>query len=287
MSLKIKDKAANSYSLVETKNASLRLSRPDQNTFGLDLNASVSYNDVSKDVHLNYADDVAYMNLAGLTYKYSDTTYKSLIGKIISIFGVDVLKVPDSVYDFMDVLFKKDTDGKKVTFEEEKTSSPYAYKIDLGNRNFIHLEEDSNYNLSKIYANELTFGDSILSFQFDTLRKDDELTVIKGLKPSDIVSYKEVYDSMDLVRKIHDLVKTPKFDVSLNGILHHDVKENNHHTASEEDISLNSNLSFDISSKIYAGDIAAFPSDLKETPNRVSFLTRQEEEQKHTSITMM
>ena len=145
MSLKIKDKAANSYSLVETKNASLRLSRPDQNTFGLDLNASVSYNDVSKDVHLNYADDVAYMNLAGLTYKYSDTTYKSLIGKIISIFGVDVLKVPDSVYDFMDVLFKKDTDGKKVTFEEEKTSSPYAYKIDLGNRNFIHLEEDSNY----------------------------------------------------------------------------------------------------------------------------------------------
>ena len=86
LSLKIKDKAANSYSLVETKNASLCLSRPDQNTFGLDLNASVSYNDVSKDVHLNYADDVAYMNLAGLTYKYSDTTYKSLIGKIISIF---------------------------------------------------------------------------------------------------------------------------------------------------------------------------------------------------------
>ncbi len=280
MSLKIKDKAANSYSFVETKNASLRLSRPDQNTFGLDLNASVSYNDVSKDVHLNYADDVAYMNLAGLTYKYSDTTYKSLIGKIISIFGVDVLKVPDSVYDFMDVLFKKDTDGKKVTFEEEKTSSPYAYKIDLGKRNFIHLEEDSNYNLSKIYANELTFGDSILSFQFDTLRNDNELTVIKGLKPSNVASYKEVYDSMDLVRKIHDLVKSPKFDVSLNGTLHHDVKENNHHTASEEDISLNSNLSFDISSKIYAGDIAAFPSDLKETPNRVSFLTRQEEKQK-------
>jgi len=281
LSLKIRDRgASDSYSFVETKNASLRLSRPDQNTFGFDLNADISYNDVSKGVHINYADEVAYMNLAGLTYKYSDTTYKGFIGKIISIFGVDIIKVPDSVYDFMDILFKKDSNETEIAFEEEKSSSPYAYRIDLGNRNFIHLEEDSNYNLSKIYANELTFGESILSFCFDTTRNDDELTVIKSLKPSNEASYKEVYDSLDLVRKIHDLVKSPKFDVSLKGTLHHEVEENNHHTASEEDISLNSNLSFDIPSKIYAGEITAFPDGLKETPNRISFLTRQEEEQK-------
>lgn len=281
LSLKLKDKgSSNTYSLVETKDASLRLSRPDQNTLGLDLNTTVTYNGVSKEAHINYSDDVAYVDLAGLTYKYSDTTYKSLVGKVISIFGVDILKVPDSVYDFMDTVLGKNEDATEIHFEEEKTSSPYAYKIDLGNRNFIHLEEDENYNLSKIYGNELTFGTSILTFEFDTLRNDDELTVIQGLKPDNLSSYKEVYDSMDLVRKVHDLVQSPKFNVSLEGTLHHDVEETNHHTASEEDISLDSNLSFDIFSKEYTGEIAAFPNNLKETPNRISFLTRQEEEQK-------
>ena len=281
LSLKIKDKSSsNSYSLIETKDASLHLSRPDQSTFALDLNASISYNGVSKDAHLNYSDDVAYMNLAGLTYKYTDTTYKSLIGKFISIFGLDLLKVPDSVYDFLDTVLGKSQEGSNFYFEEEKTSSAYAYKIDLGNNNYIHFEEDEEYNLSKIYANELTFGTSLLTFQFDTLRNDDELTVIKGLKPSNISSYKEVYDSMDLVRRAHDLVNSPKFSVSLEGTLHHEVKETNHHTASKEDISLDSDLSFDIPSKEYGGNIAAFPNDLKEAPNRVSFLTRQEEEQK-------
>ena len=159
LTFNLKDKGS-SYSVIKTNNASLRLARPSTKVNALDLSLDFDYNGVSKSAHLNYVDEVAYFDLFGLKYKYSDSTYKSMISKIITIFGENALKVPDSFYDAFDSFLSKDSSSlDSLNYEEENVSSGYAYKINLGNDEFIHLEEDSEYNLSKIYSDKVTVGE--------------------------------------------------------------------------------------------------------------------------------
>lgn len=285
LSISLKDKGdSTGYSTITTSGASLRLARPSQKVLGLDLNATLDYNGVSKSAHINYVNDVAYFDCLGLTYKYSDTTYKDLTGEIISIFGVDALKVPDSIYDFIDSFMKDDESLDQYTFEEEKVDSGFAYKLSIGNDNYIHLTEDENYNLTSVYSDKLTFDSNYLSFKFATTRNDDELTEIKNLIPENYSSYKEVYNSMNLVRKIHNLTSSPKFGISINGTLHHEVEETNHHTASEEDIALDGDISLDINNKLFSGSVSALPSTESVAANSISFLSNKEDETQKTYL---
>lgn len=277
----LKDKAS-SYSVIMTNNASLRLARPSTKVNALDLSLDLDYNGVSKSAHLNYVDEVAYFDLFGLKYKYSDSTYKSMISKIITIFGENALKVPDSFYDAFDSFLSKDSSSfDSLNYEEESVSSGYAYKINLGNDEFIHLEEDSEYNLSKVYSDKVTVGESYFSFTFETNVNNDELTEIKTLVPTDSSSYKEIYDSMDLVRKIHTLTTSENFGISIDGTLHHEIAETNKHSASSEDIILEGEIFADIKSSEFSGNISAKPSDNTSTSvNQISFSSLKEEEQK-------
>ncbi len=276
----LKEKGS-SYSVIKTENASLRLARPSTKVNALDLNMSVNYNGVSKAAHLNYTDEVAYFDLFGLKYKYSDSTYKSMVSKIITIFGENALKVPDSIYDTFDSFLSKDTSFDSFSYEEEYVSNGYGYKISIGNNEYVHLEEDADYNLTKVYSDKVTVGESYLSFEFSTTRNDDELTSIKNLIPSDSSSYKEVYDSMDLVRKIHNLASSAQFGVTINGTLHHEIAENNKHKASEEDITLEGNIFADINSSEFSGNVLASPKDDSTTNyNSISFTSLKDDEQK-------
>lgn len=280
LTFNLKEKGS-SYSVIKTENASLRLARPSTKVNALDLNMTVDYNGVSKSAHLNYADEVAYFDLFGLKYKYSDSTYKSMVSKIITIFGENALKVPDSIYDIFDSFLSKDTSFESFSYEEENVSNGYGYKISIGNNEYVHLEEDADYNLTKVYSDKVTVGESYLSFEFSTTRNDDELTSIKNLIPSDSSSYKEAYDSMDLVRKIHNLTSSAQFGVSINGTLHHEIAETNKHEASEEDITLEGNIFADINSSEFSGNVLASPKDNSTANyNSISFTSLKDDEQK-------
>ncbi len=275
LTLNLKDKGA-SYSIVKVKNASLHLAKPSSKKGALDLNMTVDYNGVAKSAHVNYSNETAYINIEGLKYRYSESTYKSVVSKIISIFGADSLKVPDSVYDFAESFMGKDDFSTSFELQEESSDYGFAYKVNLGNDNFIHLEEDDEYNLSKVYSDKLTIGDSYMSFEFSTTTNDNELTVIENLKPTDSSTYKEVYNSMDLIRKIHNLTSSMSFGVSLEGTLHHEIAATNKHEAAEENITLNANIFADINASEYNGIISAYPNDSAAAPNSISFSSLKE-----------
>ncbi len=281
LTFNLKDKGS-SYSIVKAENASLRFARPSTNVNALDLSLNLDYNGVSKSAHLNYVDEVAYFDLAGLKYKYSDSTYKSMVSKIITIFGENALKVPDSIYDVFDSFLDKNSSSMdSFTYEEENIVDGYAYKLILPGDEYIHLEEDNDYNLSRIYSDKVTIGESYFSFEFGTSVNNDELTEIKNLVPTDSSSYKEAYDSMDLVRKIHNLTSSEQFGVSIEGTLHHEISETNKHEASSEDIILGGNIFADIKGEEFSGNISAKPnSSATSEKNEISFSSLMEDEQK-------
>ncbi len=274
-----KDNDPSTWNVISVNDASLRLAKPKKGVFGLDLEMEVDYNGVSKSAHLNHADDTTYLNLAGLTYRYTDTTYKSLIGKIISIFGVDAIKVPDTFYDLLDRLSPVSGNHPESSFEliEEPVAKGFSFKVSLSSENEIHLLADEEYNLTRIYGDKLTFGNHHLSFSFETLRNDDELTVIKSLAPSDGAHYTELYDTMDLVRKIKNLTTSRKFGIKIEGNVHHNVSETNHHSASEEDILLDACAYFDIDATKFSGTLSAHSPSAASTSNLVNFVSEKEE----------
>lgn len=285
LSLTIKDKGdVSSNSYVKVEDASLRFAMPSNKVFALDLDMNLDYNGVKKNAKVNYVDEVAYVKVEDLKYKYSDSTYKSVVSKIISIFGVDAVKVPDSFYDLFDSLGNANLEDSSFDFIEETSSAELAYAVKLGEDSTIHLEADSFYNLTRIYSDKLTIGDSCLSFEFSTTRNDDELTVIRGLTPTNKSSYKEVYDSMDLLRKIHNIVSTEQFGISFSGTLHHDIAETNHHVASEEDVKLDASVFADIKEMDLSGVISALPSDNLSARNDIVFVSEKEEDVQKTYI---
>lgn len=281
-----KDNDPSTWNVISVNDASLRLAKPKKGVFGLDLEMEVDYNGVSKSAHLNHADDTTYLNLAGLTYRYTDTTYKSLMGKIISIFGVDAIKVPDTFYDLLDRLSPVSGNHPESSFEliEEPVAKGFSFKVSLSSENEIHLLADEEYNLTRIYGDKLTFGNHHLSFSFETLRNDDELTVIKSLVPSDGAHYTELYDTMDLVRKIKNLTTSRKFGIKIEGNVHHNVSETNHHSASEEDILLDAGAYFDIDASKFNGTLSAHSPSAASTSNLVNFVSEKEEEIQKTYL---
>lgn len=280
LTLKYKNKDdPQTYSIVEINDGTFNFAKVGENK-GLMMDVTVSYNDVKKGVYANYAGDVAYFNIAGLKYKYSDSTYKSVISKLISIFGVDVLKVPDSVYDFFDNIIGSDTKEIESSFTQESSSSDYSYKLALSDNNVIHFEEDENFDLTRIYSDELTINGLTLNFELKTERNNDELTAIKANIPTDSSSYIETYDSMELLRKINNIVSTERFGISLDGILHHDIEETNHHSSSSEDINMSMDFFGDIKNMDFNGEIQAYPDSTSENKNVLSFVSEKDEEQK-------
>lgn len=284
LTVSFKDKGGTgSNSYVKVEDAALKLAKPTNNVFALDLNMSIDYNGVSKAAKVNYVDDIAYVNVDNLKYKYSDATYKSVVSKIISIFGVDAIKVPDSFYDLIDSLSNVGSEESSFEFVEESSEAELSYAVNL-NGGSIHFEADSSYSLTRVYSDKLTINDINLSFEFITTRNDDELTVIRNLIPADKASYHEVYDSLDLLRKIHNIVSSERFGISFSGVLHHDIAATNHHDAGEEDVKLDMSAFADLKTMDFNGVISALPSDNLSARNDIEFVSEKENEEQKTYI---
>lgn len=270
--------ASNSY--IKVEDAPLRFAKTSNKDFGLDLGMSINYNGVSKDAYVHYSSDVVYVDFEGLKYKYSDSTYKAVVSKIISIFGVDIIKVPDEFYNLFNFIGNSDSSiNEEITLVEESSSASYGYRLTYSSYT-LHLEADDSYNLTRVYANELTVNNATFSFDLSTLVNDDELTIIQGMVPSNSASYKEVYDSLDLVRKIKNLADSKRFGLILDGTLHHDIEATNHYDASEEDVKMDLNFFADIDSMNFSGNVSALPLDNQENKNEIAFLSKKEDEQK-------
>ncbi len=268
------DQDASTENLVKTSGATLRFAKATKEIpFALSLSATLDYNGVTKDFTCVSANRDAYFSFAGLRYCYHDTTYRSLIGKIISIFGADALKVPDSLYEQLDTWLGQNEEetSSSADWQEENGEGNYNYALTIPSLGVLHFAADSDFNLTKVSADSLTIENTKFSFVFSTGIKTDTLTTIQNEIPADS-SYTELYDATELLRRIHSLTTRQQFGLTINGNLHRQIQETNRHVASEEDIPFTAALNLDFNCSQFDGNVKFSSTD---TESAISFFSEK------------
>lgn len=275
-----KDEDATTENLVQASGATFRFAKATASApFALSLSAVLDYNGVSKDLACISANRDAYFAFAGLRYCYHDSTYRSLIGKIISIFGADALKVPSSFYDFLDS-FMNPSDEQSLNdldWQEENGEEAHQYVLKSSSFGSVLFATDEDYNLTKVSADSLTIKNAKFSFSFYPVIKTNILTTIQEQIPTDASAYTELYDASELVRRIHEITTNPRFGIAIDGNIHRQIAETNRHVASEEDIPFTAALNFDFDRSHFDGEMKFSSTDSNST---ISFFSEVKEEKR-------
>ncbi len=248
-----KDDSSTTMNTISIKDAGLKVAMPSTGSLGFDFNGSINYNDWGDEnvekatTHINLVDKNAYIDFWGGKVAYLDTEYKSLVGELIGIFSDSVIQIPDEFYDLFDKIAGNSSDSS----EEEGSSSSSSladttmswscvndgesqkqFKLDIGLSGTtitLNLWSDGDYNLTRVLADNLTFGDFTLNLDFRTQINENELEVIRGLVPSDYQNYTSLYGLKGIIRKVGNAIAKERFNVNADLTINHtngDVNEN-------------------------------------------------------------
>lgn len=276
MSFPDKDEDAATANKISITNADLRVAIPSTKNIGFDFQGTINYNDWNDatlkkaTAHINFCDRNAYINVWGAKLAYLDTEYHSLVGELISIFGDSAVKVPDSVYDLFD---KLGGDGSTSTssdassladtsiawnvVSETDAGKEFQCTIGLGDTNLVlNLDCDNDYNLTRVYADNLQYQDMTFTVDFKTQVNDAALTTIRGLIPSDSANYVSLMGLKGIMRKVGRAVAKERFNLGLAMNLTHGSGDD----IEKAYVSLNG--SADIASKNYLFDLKASDEEL-------------------------
>ena len=229
---------------ISIDDASLKFAMPSTSKIGLDFEGTINYNDWNTEnlekatTHINYVDGNAYVDFWGGKIAYLDTEYKSLIGELISIFSDSVIKIPDSVYDFLDKMMGDDSSSESDSNDSSSDMSSLAgtkmdwtlvndgenskeYKLDIdfdGTVISLNLFSDSDYNLTRVVAKDLKFNDVTINLELDTSINEDALSSIRSSIPTDYQNYTSLLGLKGIIRKVGNAVAKERFglDMSLN-----------------------------------------------------------------------
>lgn len=256
-SLSYPDKDDSSKSNLSSDNLSLRIAKGENNP-SFHLSGDLLYNGVSESLYANLDDETFYLSVLDLKYKYSLSTYEDMIGKIISIFGVDGVKVPSAFYDLLDPLFNSSSSSTELDYVYKGLDGSYQlYTLESSSFDGqIEIRCDESYNLHSISTDGIWISSAYLSFNATIDINNEEASIIKGLVPSDAASYVEAYDSMGLVKRIYSLIGKSYFSLNLDGSIHHISEKTSKHEQVDEDISFEGNLDFNMGDAVYAANVS-------------------------------
>ncbi len=240
-----KDGDDSTMNTITLNDANLKFAMPSTSNIGLDIEGTINYNDWNTEnlekatTHINYVDGNAYIDFWGGKIAYLDTEYKSLIGELISIFSDSVIKIPDSVYDFLDKMMGDDSSddssssgdstsgmsdlaGTKMDWtlvNDGENSKEYKLDVELsGTIISLNLFSDGDYNLTRVVAKDLKFGDVTINLDLDASVSEDALGSIRSSIPTDYQNYTSLLGLKGIIRKVGNAVTKERFglDMSLN-----------------------------------------------------------------------
>ena len=274
MSFPDKDNDASTVNQITVTGATLKMAIPSLKNIGFDFQGTVNYNNWNEaalqkaTTHINFCDRNAYIDLWGAKLAYLDTEYHSLVGELIAIFGDSVVKIPDSVYEFIDQLGGEGADSSADSsladtsiewnvLKESEESSEFQCTIGLGDTDFVlNLDCDKDYNLTRVYANQIQYQDTVFSLDFKTQVNDGELTAIRNLIPTDSANYVSLMGLKGIMRKVGRAVAKERLNADLTMNLTHGSGE----TLENAFVSLKG--SADIASQNYRFDLQASDEEL-------------------------
>lgn len=236
----------------------------------LHLDGSLLYDKASLPFLVHYSDNNAYMSILGARYSYKTDDFDSLFDSIISIFGADSIKIPDSFYSWIDRLLnakgdeeKKDFEGEFALESENAEKHLFSWRFDSLFDGKIYFEADPYFQLTSIYSDSLKGEGFECSFKYEISKEESSLNSIRSLTPKDASSYSPIVNSMGLVRKVSDIVKSKKAGVSFKG----NFKNKTNFSKKEEvieDFDLQGFTYFDVNNKRFHGKVTFGGYDLED-----------------------
>ena len=295
-----KDGDDSTMNTVTLSDATIKFAMPSKKNIGLDLEGTVNYNNWNTSnlekatTHINYVDGNAYIDFWGGKIAYLDTEYKSLIGELISIFSDSVIKVPDSVYDLFDKILDNGSSSDSSTDSSSDSSSSLAdtkmnwtlvndgdnskeYKLEIelsGTTVALNLFSDGDYNLTRLVANELKFGDITISADLNTSISEDTISSIRSSIPADTNNYTSLLGLKGIIRKVGNAVAKERFGLDMSLNLTHsetDFSEN-------MSLGLNGNFDFGTNNYIAALDLANGADNSYSQKLNVAYLNENDEQ---------
>ncbi len=208
------------FSLKDTSVALVMNGWPD---ISFDVDTTVVFNGVSKDVNISLADSNLYLSALGIKYKTTSENMDKLFDKIYTLAasaGIDSLDLSGAV----------DT-SKATSLLSNLTSSGnttdgfvYTLPLDDAKTQNIILKSDGNYNLTGVSASALTLNGITMSFDVSV---DLNATVdMTSFIPTDSASYLDIYNSWDMIQQVADLIMKPTFGLNMDIAMTKTVTEN-------------------------------------------------------------
>lgn len=266
-------------SVLHLEDANLSFYKDEEAAFHLE--GSLAYDNANLPLLLHYSDENAYLSILGARYSYKTDDFDSLFDSIISIFGKDSIKIPDSFYSWIDKFFNASSEGDKKEIESKFVLESESSKELLFSWSFenlfdgkIYFATDNRYQMTSIYANKLKGEGFDCSFTYQITQEESSLNTIQSLTPKDASSYSPIVNSMGLVRKISDIVKSKKAGISFKGNLKNKTNFSKKETV-VEDFDLQGFTYFDVNKKRFHGKVSVGGYDLddKRGETSLSFFT--------------
>jgi len=228
-----------------------------------DVDTTLVYNGVSKDINISLADSNLYLSALGIKYKTTSENMDKLFDKIYTLAaaaGIDSIDLSSAI----------DT-SKATSLLDNLTSSGdtttgfvYTLPLDEAKTQIITLKSDGEYNLTGVSATNLTL--SGITMSFDVTTNMNAALNTANFIPSDSASYLDIYNSWDMIQQVADLVMKPSFGVAIDIDMTKTVTENSvAKTYQVADIAGTANL--DVTNMNFAGGL-----DIK-APNEETLLS--------------
>lgn len=273
-SLSFPDKNETSSSSIKLDNANLLFLNSSKGGISdFHLDGRMIYNDANLPFLIHQQEEDTYVSLMGARYRYSHYEFDNLFDELISIFGTDIVTVPDSFYQSLDKIFSSfnssnDTSNSDFsgTFASENSlNNEYRFSLtldSLGSK--IYFLTDTSYNLKRAYAESLKIDKAIISFNFAVADTSNLRNKLSELKPTDTSSYTSIVNSLGLVRKFAELSANPKAGLTFSSSIKNKTGAfSKKEEGIEEDLAFNGSIDFDKNSSAFHGNLTLEGEGLK------------------------
>lgn len=273
-SLSFPDKNQTSSSSIKLDNANLLFLNSSKGGISdFHLDGRMIYNDANLPFLIHQQEEDTYVSLMGARYRYSHYEFDNLFDELISIFGTDIVTVPDSFYQSLDKIFSSfnssnDTSNSDFngTFASENSlNNEYRFSLtldSLGGK--IYFLTDTSYNLKRAYTESLKIDKAITSFNFVVTDTSNLTNKLSELKPTDTSSYTSIVNSLGLVRKFAELSANPKAGLTFSSSIKNKTGTfSKKEEGIEEDLAFNGSIDFDKNSSAFHGNLTLEGEGLK------------------------
>jgi hypothetical protein len=238
--------------IISLSDTSVKLVMSDYPEVAFDLDTTVSYNGVSKDLNVSFTDSNLYLSVLGLKYRTKSETIGDLFDKAETLAksaGLDTMNIGSS----LDTSKATALLNNMTATGDTTNGFVYTLPLDDAKTQTIQLTSDGSYHLTGVSAKDLTINGTVLNFAVavDFNAEIDTATFL----PSDSASYLDIYDSFDVIQKVADLVMKPAFGVSLNVDMIKDVNDGTT-TKTYQVANIAGSAAINIQSDIYGGSLA-------------------------------